>query len=339
MPVVVTGAAGFVGSTLVRALLARERPVRAMLLHEGERPALEGLDVEIVYGDVRNPDSLARAFAGAEVVYHLASFISIQPDEWPLVEAINAGGARNVVEACLACGVRRLVHFSSFHALDQEPHDIPLDECAPLITDARSAPYNRSKAAGQQAVQAAVARGLDAVIVNPTGIVGPGDRGPSLFGSVLLDLARGRLPYLLAGGCDWVDVRDVVEGALRAEEHGPAGAQYLLSGQYLTLRGVARLVEHLTGVPAPRTVWPMALARLYVPLNKAVSRLRGVPARLTEVALEELSGNPRVSHAHAARELGYAPRPIRQTIHDALAWYAEHGYLPDGAIRESSSGG
>ena len=328
MTVAITGAAGFVGGNLVRALLAQGRQVRAIILHEGERARLEGLDVEIVTGDVRDPEALDRAFAGVEVVYHLASYISLQPDEWPLVEAINVDGARHVVEACLANGVRRLVHFSSFHALVQEPHDVPVDESAPLITDPHSAPYNRSKAAAELAVQAGIERGLDAIIIRPTGIIGPYDFGPSYFGSVLLDMARGKLPYLVEGGCDWVDVRDVVAGALRAEAEAPTGARYLLSGRYVSLQGIAQLVQEVTGKPAPGVVWPMALVRLYVPLHALASRLRRVPARLTAVALEELSGNPHISHALAARELGYAPRPVRQTIADTLQWYRTNGLLP-----------
>lgn len=328
MTVAVTGAAGFVGNNLVRALLAQGRPARALILHPGERAVLEGLPVEFQQADVRDPDSLLRAFSGAEVVYHLASAISLQPDDWPLVRAINADGTRHVVEACERCGVRRLVHFSSFHALEQAPLDLPLDENAPLISAARSAPYNRSKALGEQAVRDAIARGLDAVILNPTGIIGPGDPDPSWFGGVLLDLAQGRLPGLLAGGCDWVDVRDVVAGALRAEAQAAPGARYLLSGHYVSLRGIARLVEEITGRPAPRLVLPMALGRLVAPINTALSRARRVPARLTAVALEELSGNRHISHARAARELGFAPRPIRESITDALRWHAEHGRLP-----------
>lgn len=327
MTVAVTGAAGFVGGNLVRALLAQGRHVRAMILHEDERARLAGLDIEIMSGDVRDPDALDRAFAGVEVVYHLASHISLQPDEWPLVEAINVGGARHVVEACLVNGIQRLVYFSSFHALVQEPHEIPVDETAPLVSDPHSAPYNRSKAAGELAVQAGIKRGLDAIIIRPTGIIGPYDFGPSHFGSVLLDLAQGRLPYLIEGGCDWVDVRDVVAGALRAETQAPTGARYLLSGRWVSLRGIARLVQEVTGTPAPDVVWPMALARLYVPLHTLLSRLRKVPARLTAVALEELSGNPDISHALAARELGYTPRPVRQTITDTLQWYRANGLL------------
>ncbi|GAB4576275.1 MAG: NAD-dependent epimerase/dehydratase family protein [Anaerolineae bacterium] len=338
MTVAVTGAAGFVGNNLVRALVAQGRRVRALILHDRERAILAGLPVEIQRADVRDPDALIRAFDGVQVVYHLANVISLQPDDWPLLKAVNVEGTRHVVEACRACGVQRLVHFSSFHALHQAPLDVPLDENAPLVSDARTAPYNRSKAQGEQIVRQACADGLNAVILNPTGIIGPNDYGPSWFGSVLLDLAQGRLPHLLEGGCDWVDVRDVVDGALRAEAQAPSGGRYLLSGHYVSLRGIARLVREITNAPMPRIVWPMVLARLYAPVNLLLSRARGIPARLTAVALEELSGNPHISHARAARELGYAPRAIRETLQDTLRWQVAHGILAAHHLRPDASG-
>ncbi len=327
MTTVVTGASGFVGGNLTRALLAAGRPVRAVIYQEAERERLADLDVEIVTGDVRDLASLRSAFAGADVVYHLASFISLLPAERPLVEAINIGGAQNVVEASLACGVRRLVHFSSFHAVVQEPLDEPVDEFNPLIAPGQGAPYNWTKAAGEIAVLRGVERGLDAVIIRPTGIIGPNDFIPSLFGSVLIEMAQGRMPVLIEGGCDWVDVRDVVAGALRAEQSAPAGRQYLLSGHYATLRDIAGMVAAVARAPEPRAVVPLWAAQLYAPVHTAVNRLMGQPARLTPVALEELSGNCQISHNRAARELGYSPRPLIETIQDTITWFTEHGHL------------
>lgn len=325
---VVTGASGFVGGHLVRELLGQGRRVRTPIHQPEERAYLDGLDVEIVEADVRDVDSLRRAMQGAEHVYHLAGAISLLDSDWPLLEAINITGVANVVDACLASGVRRLVHFSSFHALVQEPFGVPLDETSPLIAlDADSAPYNRSKAAGERAVRAGIARGLDAVIVSPTGIVGPLDQRPSYFGGVLLQLCQGTLPALVEGGCDWVDVRDVVGGALAAAQQAPIGAKYMLSGHWVSIQDVAVLAHQITGTPPPRVVLPMWLARRYAPLQMAIDSLAGRPLRLTNVALEELSGNPNVSHHRATDDLGYRPYPFRQTLLDTLQWFAEHGCL------------
>ena len=332
MTAVVTGASGHVGGNLLRALLEAGRPVRA-LVHQ-DRRALEGLDLEVVTGDVRDQETLRRAFAGAEVVYHTAAYISILGDEWPLLQEINVLGTRNVVQACLACGVRRLVHFSSIHALEQEPLDVPVDESRPLVDSRRASPYSRSKAAGEREVREGMARGLDAVILYPTAIIGPYDFRPSHFGQVLLYLARGKLPALVAGGFDWVDVRDVVAATLRAAEVAPPGARYLLSGHRVSLPEIAALVEEFTGVPAPRLVLPLGLAKAVAPLATLAARLLRMEPLFTRVAVEALGGNPRVSHERAGRDLGYRPRPFHETIRDTLRWFVEAGRLPPLPLEE-----
>ncbi len=335
MTVVVTGASGHVGGNLLRALLSSGRPVRA-LVHR-DRRAVEGLDLEVIQGDICDLETLRRAFAGAEVVYHTAAYISILGDEWPLLEQVNVLGTRNVVRACLECGVRRLVHFSSIHALEQEPLDTPVDESRPLVdSDShRASPYSRSKAAGEREVRAAILCGLDAVILYPTAIVGPYDFRPSHFGHVLLYLARGKLPALVAGGFDWVDVRDVVAAALRAAEAAPPGARYILSGHWATLAEIAALVEGFTGVPAPRRVVSPDLARRVAPLATLAARLLRMRPLFTSVAIEALEGNRRISHERAGRDLSYRPRPFHETIRDTLRWFVESGRLPLCSRREN----
>ena len=268
-----------------------------------------------------------RAFAGAEVVYHLAAHISIFRDEWPLLESVNVIGTRNVVEACLRCGVRRLVHFSSIHAVTGASVDIPVDESNPLVESRRYPPYDRSKAAAEKEVYKGIEKGLDAIIISPTAIIGPYDYRPSHFGEALLRLANGRLPALVSGGFDWVDVRDVIEGAMRAEERAPTGAKYLLSGHWVSLRDLARLVEQITGVPAPGFVCPMWLARIGAPFISAFDRLAGRRPLYTSASLQALRDNRNISHQKATRELDYHPRPFRETLIDTLSWFEETGQL------------
>jgi dihydroflavonol-4-reductase len=307
--------------------------VRA-LIHRNRR-ALEGLHIETVEGDIRDPISLRRAFDGAEAVYHVAATISLSTNEWPLLQSVNIVGTRNVVEACFHCGVRRLVHFSSIHALMQEPLDVPVDESRPLATSRRYPPYDRSKAAGEREVRTGIERGLDAVIINPTGMIGPYDFRPSHFGQVLLALAQGRLPALVAGGFDWVDVRDVVEGAMRAEERAPTAARYLLSGHWASLSDLAGLVQEITGAQAPGLVFPMWMARIGVPFGTHFTKLDGKHALYTSVSLRALRGNRQVSHQRAARELDYHPRPLRETLEDTFQWFAETGRLARALVLSS----
>jgi len=326
MRVVVTGASGHVGANLVRTLLAQGRPTR-VLLHV-DRKAIEGLDIEVIQGDICDLDLLCSAFDGAEVVYHLAAHISLLRDEYPLLESVNVIGTRNVVEACLRCGVRRLVHFSSIHAMTQEPMDIPVDESRPLAESQHCPPYDHSKAAGENEVRKGIEMGLNAIIISPTAIVGPHDYKPSHFGEALLAIANCKLLALVAGGFDWVDVRDVIEGAMRAEERAPSGAKYILSGHWVSLRDLAAMVAEIAGVPAPSFVCPMWLARIGAPIVATFDRLAGKRPLYTDYSISTLSSNRNISHERATCELDYHPRPFRETLIDTLCWFEENGQLP-----------
>jgi dihydroflavonol-4-reductase len=323
--IVVTGAAGHVGANLVPALLAQGRPVR-VLVH-ADRRAFQKLDVEVIPGDIRDPDSLAGAFKGAEVVYHLAARISITQYDWPQLEEVNVNGTRNVVEACLRCGVRRLIHFSTIHSIAMTGADGPVAESSSLVDSRHYPAYDRSKAAAERLVRQGIEGGLDAVIISPTGIIGPNDYKPSHFGDALLRMASGRLPSLVGGGFNWVDVRDVVGGAIRAEEKAPPGAKYILSGHWVSVRETARLVARITGVPAPGFVCPLWLAGIGAPFISVFDRLAGRRPLYTSVSLKALRDNRKISHRKATRELDYHPRPFKETLVDTLRWFEKNGQL------------
>jgi len=325
MLVAVTGAAGHLGANLVRRLLAEKHAVRAVVRRD-ER-ALAGLDIEKVRGDVFDVDSLAASFAGVEVVFHLAALISIVGDPRGMVRKTNVLGPHNVVQACERAGVRRLVHFSSIHAYAQAPLDRPLDETRPHAAGPRAYAYDLSKAAGEREVLAGVRAGLDAVIVNPTGVVGPCDFKPSRMGQVWLDLARRRLPGLVDGGFNWVDARDVADGALRAAEKGRTGEKYLLAGHWASVAELAALAAQNTGAAAPRLITPMWLARLAAPFAERVARWTGGEPLFTPESLGALRANRDIRCDKAARELGYAPRPLSDTVRDIYAWFREAGML------------
>ena len=323
---VVTGGTGHIGATLVRALLAEGRAVRVMVRDDVR--ALEGLEVERASGDVRDPASLDRAFDGAEVVYHLAAKISIVGPMGGLVRATNVDGTRNVAEACRRAGVRRLVHFASVHAFQQAPSDAPLDETRPLVETADIA-YDLSKADGVRAVLEEVSRGLDAVVVCPTGVLGGHDYRGSRMGLVIQKLATGKLLGLVAGGFDWVDVRDVCAGALAAEARGRAGELYLLSGGWHLLGEVAAQVEAVTGCKAPGFYSPLWLARGWAPFEILWAKLRGAEPLFTLEGLSAVAhGNRDVRWDKAAAELGYQPRPLAETVRDTVAWHQSAGLIP-----------
>lgn len=331
MIVVVTGASGHVGGALVRALLERGHRVRALV--RADVRALEGLDIERFAGDVRDPASLARAFAGADVVVHAAAHVSVRRADARLTEAVNVGGTEAVLAACRLAGVRRLVHFSSIHAFAQRPFDRPVDEDRPLCDErpARSlAPYDRTKAESERRVRDAAAAGLGVVILNPTAVIGPYDYKPSFTGRVLLALAHGRLPGLVDGGFDWVDVRDVAAATATAAERLAArrdGAdlrRYLLPGHWASLADVAALAAAVTGVAAPRWVAPPWLARIAAPFATGAALALGRQPLFTGISLDAIDSNHCIDGSRAASDLAHRPRPLADTIRDTVRWLLDH---------------
>jgi dihydroflavonol-4-reductase len=325
MTVLITGASGHIGANLVRALIEKKQVTRC-LIHTNSR-AIEGLPTEKVTGDVRDLDSLYRAFEGIDTVYHLAANISLTMDDWKRLEEINVTGTRNVVEACLHTGVRRLVHFSSIHAFQREPLSHPVDEANPLVESVKHPPYDRSKAAGTREVRKGIEKGLDAVIIHPTAVIGPYDYQPSYLGEAILMMAKGTLPALVKGGYDWVDVRDVVSGAITAAEKAPTGAAYLLGGQWVSMCDMAELIRELTGIQGGKFVCPLWLAHLGAVYFKSMSKLNGKQPLYTNMSLKALQDNRNIRHDRASRELGYQPRPFRDTLEDTLRWFRENGQL------------
>lgn len=325
MLIAITGASGHLGANLVRELLARGARVRA-LVHDDQR-GLEGLTLEKVSGDVTDPDAVRGLAHGAERFFHLAAKISLDPADAPLLQATNVGGPKAVVEACRQARVGRLVHVSSIHAYSSEPTHEPIEEERPLASGPRLLAYDASKSAGEQVVREAIAAGLDAVIVNPTAVLGPNDFRPSHMGEVFLELYHRRLPGLVAGSFDWVDVRDVVAGALAAAERAPRGGRYLLGGHRATVKELATLVEAVTGKRRPRMVSPMWLARAVAPAAVLFAKLARKRPLFTPSSLKALRNHRDVSHARAERELGYTARPLEETVKDTFAWFETAGML------------
>jgi dihydroflavonol-4-reductase len=297
------------------------------MLQHRNRQAFKGLDVDIVEGNTCDLYSLLKAFKGVDVVYHLAGYISLKMNERKKCQSINVDGTRNVVEACLRNGVSKLIHFSSIHALEQEPLDRPVDETRPLVTSKGHPPYDISKASGEREVLKGIDKGLNALIINPTGVIGPYDYYPSHFGEVLISLACGKFPALINGGFDWVDARDVAYGAMRAEEVASMGSKYLLSGHWASMPELAFMLKEIFEIDVPRFICPLWLAKLGAPMATRLSQFSGKRPLFTKVSLMALRGNKNVSHGKASAELGYHPRPLKETIGDTITWFKSIGKI------------
>lgn len=326
--VAVTGASGHIGANLVRQLLQRGYHVVALVRNNTR--ALDGLAVERIHGDLLNLDSLCLAFRGVEQVFHLAAYISIKTGDEKKLESTNVQGTANVLKACQAEGVSTLVYFSTIHAIDHYPLDRAVTEENSLVKCPQDPgnSYDFTKAQAERLVRSNCDSSLSTRIIYPTAVVGPNDFELSLFGQAALKMAQGRLPALVAGGFDWVDARDVAWGAIEAAEKGVDKDRFILSGQHLSMTEVAAVIESLTGVAAPRFTSPLWLARASAPMMSTWAKLRDEEPLYTRVSLTVLSSNKMISHARAAERLAYRPRPFRESMLDALRFYARFNDIP-----------
>ena len=322
--ILVTGATGHIGNVLVRKLLEQGEKVRALIWRGEDTTPLKGLDVEQVVGDVLDPASLEPAMCGVETVYHLAGIISILPGKNPFVWRVNVEGTRNVLEAARKAGIRRLIYTSSIHAIARAPRGVIMDESLGYDQNNPYGEYDRSKAAASLEVQKAVARGLDAVIVCPTGVIGPFDFRGSEMGEVIRSASEAHTMLYVEGAYDFVDVRDVADGLIAAKEHGRKGESYILSGQKLSVRYMLETVREVTGKAFARIKIPFSLAELaarYTPWY--YERTKSKP-RFTPYSLEVLQSNSNISSKKALKELGYKPRPVYESIADTVRWFLEN---------------
>ena len=326
MKIALTGAAGRIGNVLVRKLLDAGHDLRVLVRRQDR--SLAGLPLERVPGDLLDPAAVARLTEDCEVLYHLAAVVSIQGGLNGAVHRTNVDGTRLVLETARQQGVRRMVYFSTFHVFSGIPADQPLDETRPLDSQTRMA-YTRSKA---EALETALAfsrnNDLEVIALCPTGVLGPSDYAPSPAGQMLLDFYRGKIPVLVPGGVDWVDVRDVADAAVAALHRGRSGEAYILSGRYASVAELARIIGRVTGRPMPRFTAPEWLLRAGLPFAAGYARLTGTRPLYTRESIDTLrDGAKIVSCDKARRELGYSTRPLEDTIADAYAWFEQNGYL------------
>jgi len=326
MQVAVTGASGRLGCALVRALLERGDSVRALELGLGTPPSLEGLEVELVHGDVLDREAVEKLVTGAEQLYHIAAKVDLDRDRDGSVWAVNVEGTRNIAKACLAHGTR-LVHCSSHHALVLAPLSEPLDETKPLALQ-HKCDYHRSKAHGEQLIHDMVRdTNLNAVVINPGTLTGPHDYEPSMLGRSLIDLYHGRLPALMNAVTDCADARDVAAGAIAAAEKGRRGERYLLTGRAIGMRELSDIWAEITGVKMPRVNLPLWVGWAMVPFTLGAARLAGRKPLFTPNMLRASVSNDVIRCDKARNELGYATRSIDESLADAFAFFKAQGWL------------
>jgi dihydroflavonol-4-reductase len=328
MTTLITGATGFVGSAVARVLARRGHALRLLARASSDRRNLEGLDAEIVIGDLTDPASLARAAAGCRYVVHVAADYRL----WVPVPAdmmrANVDGAVAMIRAAADAGAERIVHCSSVAALGQIGDGTPANEATPTNEADFVGIYKRSKYRAERAVlELAEREKLPVVVVNPAAPVGPRDIKPTPTGKMVLDTARGRVPAYIDTGLNIVHVDDVAEGHALALERGRIGERYVLGGENLLLKDVLALISEVAGRSAPRIRLPEAVVWPVAWLMEKTAPMTGLEPIMTRDHLKMARKKMFYSSAKAETELGYKARPAREAVVDALAWFRAAGML------------
>ena len=327
-PILVTGATGFVGSAVLRALLERGENVRVLARSSSPRLNLIGLDCEIALGDMTDAAAMVRALDGVRRLFHVAADYRLWAKDPAELRRANLEGARAVMEAALATGVERIVYTSSVATLRAADAATIVDETAPLAEAEAIGAYKQSKVAAERLVEQLVAeRGLPAVIVSPSTPIGPRDIKPTPTGRMVVEAAAGKIPAFVETGLNLVHVDDVAQGHLAAMERGRVGERYILGGQDASLRQFLATIAGFTGRKAPSLALPRRPLFPLAYVAEAIAGVTGKEPMLTRDALKMASHHMFFSSAKAEQELGYSARPYAEAVADALAWFGAAGYL------------
>ncbi len=329
MKILLTGATGFVGGHVARALRARGARLRLLVRATSRLEGLEGLGGELFRGDLQRPESLAGALEGCEALVHVAADYRLWiPDPGPLYRA-NVEGTRELLRLAGEAGLKRVVYTSSVATMGFRADGRPTDEDEPVGLADMVGHYKRSKFLAEREALAAAEAGLPVVVLNPTTPVGPGDARPTPTGRIIVDFLKGRFPAYVDTGLNLVDVAEVARVHAEALERGLPGRRHILGGEDLTLKRILDLLSAITGLPSPGIRIPRALAAAYALFEETFTgRLLGREPRAT---LEEVRMSRKkmfASSARARRELGLRQLPVEPALRAAVDWFREKGFAP-----------
>jgi dihydroflavonol-4-reductase len=327
MTVLVTGATGFVGSAVAKALVGSGSPVRVLVRSGSDRSNLQELPVEIVVGDLTDRASLDRGLAGCSGLYHVAADYRLGTRVPAELYRSNVEGTRNILDAAREAGIGRMVYTSSVATIGLPADGSPGEEATPVALDDMIGHYKRSKYLAEEIVLSAARSGFPVVIVNPSTPIGPRDVKPTPTGRIVLDAACGRTPAYVDTGLNIVHVDDVAAGHLLAFERGRIGERYILGGADMTLREVLSQIAELVGRKPPRIRLPLAAVLPVAFLAEAYANVSGRTTRISVESVRMARKRMFFSSAKAVRDLGYSSRPARAAFEDALTWFRGRGLL------------
>lgn len=323
--IAVTGATGHIGNVLVRELCGMGVQVRAILPPYESAHPINDTKALIVRADIRDVQSLNRAFEGCETVYHLAGYISIMPFKKKKLFDINVIGTRNVINACIYNKVDKLIYTSSVHAFSEPQEGRVIDEKTPFDPEKVVGNYAKTKALATLEVLEASTKGLiKAMVLCPSGVIGPYDHRVSEMGELMVRYAAKRMHTYIKGGYDFVDVRDVVQGLINAEKKFKNGEVFILSGYKITVDELLDKLEEITGIKRPKRYIGKTMAYVASLFSCSYYWLTKTKALLTPYSLYTLNSNSNISNFKARRQLGFSPRSLEQSIKDSVGWFRQN---------------
>jgi dihydroflavonol-4-reductase len=324
--VLVTGATGFVGGAVARALVRAGVTVRVLARSKADARSLAELPVEWVEGDLLDPASLQAALAGCHQLYHVAAYYALWAKDPAIFYDVNVTGTRNVLTAARSAGIERTVYCSTIGAIGLPQGGGLGTEDTPVSLDQMAGHYKRSKFLAEQEALRFAKEGLPVVIVNPSAPVGAGDVKPTPTGQVIVDFMRGRMPAYIDTGMNIVDVDDVAAGHLLAMEKGRQGERYILGCRNLMLKEVFDILSKLTGVKAPSLRLPRSLILPLAHMNQWIAQLTGQPPRIPLDGVRMAKYRMHYDCSKALRELGMPQTPPETALEKAVRWFRSHGY-------------
>ena len=327
MTTLVTGATGFLGSAVARALLDRGEAVRVLVRRESDRRNIDSLDVELAEGNLNDPQSLRNAVKGCRTLYHAAADYRLWVKDPKELYDTNVAGTRALLRSASEAGVERIVYTSSVATLGREPSGRPADEQTPVTIDDMTGHYKRSKFLAEEDVNRLVRdEKIPVVIVNPSTIIGPRDIRPTPTGRMVEEAARGKIPAFVDTGLNVVHVDDVAIGHVQAYEHGKIGERYVLGGDDMMLREILAEIASLVGRRPPRIRLPRAAVLPVAYVAEFAARIRGsaVEPLITVDGIKMSKTFMFFSSEKARQDIGYSPRPGREALADAVEWLRVH---------------
>ncbi len=327
MNALVTGATGFVGGAVARALVQAGAEVRVLTRKGADLQNLAGLPVKQVHGDLRDRDSLRQALRGCRQLYHVAAHYALWAKDPSIFYDINVTGTRNILETAREVGVERSVYCSTIGAIGLPPGGGLGTEETPVSLEQMAGHYKRSKYLAEQEVQRLAQEGLPVVIVNPSAPVGAADVKPTPTGQIIVDFMKGRMPAYIETGMNLIDVDDVAQGHLLAMQKGRQGERYILGNKNLLLNEVFQILSRITGVKAPSVKLPRLAILPLAYANQWIANLTGVPPRIPLEGVKMAKYKMHYDCSKAIRELGLPQTPVEVALEKAVRWFREHGYV------------